>query len=321
MRARSPGRAGRIGAFLVAASLTAASPLSASAQGSGDVESARMLFVQGAQLARQGRWEEARALYARSLEIKPAPLTRYSLGVAQKESGHLVDALASFRAFLAEPTTSTTAPYIGPAREAVAALEGRVGRATIAVRPGKVDGLTLAVDGEPLRVAPGQVVELDPGAHELVARAPGFRAAAARFTVGAGASVEVPITLAPVTAAAARASAAGGLPPVADSSDASPSRTLPIVVMGVGGAFVTGGAVLGLSGLKQAGSARTSGGSDASAARAKGIIGDVLGGVGIATVGIGLYLLLNSDPAPSAPRSGSVGPWVSASGAGIEMRL
>ncbi|WP_437956116.1 hypothetical protein WME76_32290 [Sorangium sp. So ce119] len=319
--ARSPALSRRVGAFLVVALLAAAAPSPASAQGSGDVESARVLFVQGAKLARQGRWEEARALYSRSLEIKPAPLTHYSLGVAQKELGRFADALASFRAFLAEPSTPATAPYVGPARDAVAALEGRVGRATIAVRPGKVDGLTLVVDGKPRRGGPGRVVEVDPGDHEVVASAPGYRAAAARFTVGAGGSVEVPIALTPRTAAAVQASAAGGgLPPVADPSDASPSRTLPIVVMGVGGAFIAGGAVLGISGLNQASAARTSADADASAARAKGIVGDVLGGVGLATVGVGLYLLLN-QPAPSAPRTGSVRPWLGASGAGIELQL
>ncbi|WP_437575404.1 hypothetical protein [Sorangium sp. So ce887] len=321
MRPRSPAaRAGRTFVAVVAALLlAAAAPCPAAAQGTGDVTAARVLFVQGAKLAREGRWEEARALYSRSLAIKAMPLTRYSLGVAQKETGHLADALASFRAFLAEPATPTTEPYVGPARGAVVALEGRVGRVTLAVRPGNIDGLALALDGKPLRAAPGQVLELDPGAYEVEASAPGFRAAVARFSVGAGGSVEVPLALAP--AATAQASATReGLPPLADSSEGSSSRTLPFVVMGVGGALFAGGAVLGLAGWKQAGDARSSTGSDASSARAKGIVGDVLGGVGVATVGIGLYLLLN-EPAPSTPRAGSVTPWLSASGAGVEMRL
>ncbi|XXX74668.1 hypothetical protein WMF30_44160 [Sorangium sp. So ce134] len=320
MMPRSPARSGLTLASIAAAVLLAAAPLPAAAEGTGDVAAARVLFVQGAKFAREGRWDEARALYARSLEIKATPLTRYSLGVAQKETGRLADALASFRAFLAEPATPSTAPYVGPARQAVAALEPRVGRAKLAVRPGEVDGLVLTLDGKPVRAAPGQALELDPGAHEVVASAPGYRAAAARFSVVAGGSVEVPIALAPAAPGAARSSAAGGgLPPLAEASE-GPSRTLPVVVMGVGGALFAGGAVLGLSGLKQAGDARSSTGSDASAARAKGILGDVLGGIGVATVGVGLYLLLN-EPAPSPPKAGSVTPWLSASGAGVEMRL
>ncbi|KYG10412.1 hypothetical protein BE21_12130 [Sorangium cellulosum] len=320
MRTHSPARSRRTLVSVAAALLLAAVPLPAAAQGKGDVAAARVLFVQGAKFAREGRWEEARALYARSLEIKATPLTRYSLGVAQKETGRLVDALASFRSFLAEPATPTTEPYVGPAREAVAKLEKRIGRATLAVEPGKVDGLALALDGKPVRAAPGQVLELDPGDHEVVASAPGYRAAVVRFSVAAGGSVEVPLALAPAAAEASRASAAGGgLPPLAEASE-GPSRTLPVVVMGVGGAIFAGGAVLGLAGLKEASDARSGTGSDASSARAKGIVGDVLGGVGIATVGVGLYLLLN-ESAPSPPKAGSVTPWLSASGAGVEMRL
>ncbi|WP_437912775.1 PEGA domain-containing protein [Sorangium sp. So ce302] len=321
MSARPAPRSARLGVALAAALLMAAATLPASAQGAGDVESARVLFVQGAKLAKQGRWEEARALYARSLQIKAAPLTRYSLGVAQKEIGHLVEALASFRAFLVEPPTPTTSPYVVPAREAVAALEGRIGRATIAVRPAEIGGLTLTMDGRPLSAAPGQVIELDPGAHEIAASAPGFRAAVARFSVGAGSSVEVPIALARATTETRQASAAGGgLPPVAGAADASSSRTLPLVVLGAGGALFAGGAILGLSGLKQAGDARSSTGADAGAARAKGIAGDVLGVAGVATVGVGLYLLLK-ERAPSTTKAGSVMPWLSASGAGVEVRL
>ncbi|WP_437672736.1 hypothetical protein [Sorangium sp. So ce131] len=321
MTARSPARSRLLSALLVAALLSAASPLPAAEEGAGDVKSARALFIEGSKLARQGRWDDARVLYARSLQIKPAALTWYSLGVAQKETGRLVEALASFRAFLAEPTTTTTAPYVRPARDAVAALEKRVARVTIAVSPGEIDGLTLAIDGAPLHGASNRAIELDPGAHEIVARAPGFRAAAARFNVPAGRSAEVPITLEPETRATASAGAAArGLPPVADPRPAPPNRTLPIVVMGAGGALLAGGVVLGLSGVSQASGAATREGPEARSAKTKGIVGDVLGGIGAATVGVGLYLLLK-QPAPSPPKAGAVTPWIGASGAGVELRL
>ncbi|MGK4002336.1 hypothetical protein WMF31_06920 [Sorangium sp. So ce1036] len=232
---------------------------------------ARALFIEGAERARQGRWEEARALYARSFAIKPAPNTRYSLGVAQKETGRIADALASFRAFLAQPATPTTAPYAGPARQAIAALERHVGRATISVTPGHVGGLTLAVDGEPPRAASDRAVELDPGAHESVARAPGFRDAAVQFSIDAGRSIEVRIALTPETAAVHPImDSRGGLPPVADASSASPDRTVPIVVMGVGAALFAEGAVLGLAGLDQASRAASRDGAEATARGPRG---------------------------------------------------
>src|SRR4051812_9948895 len=98
----------RVGVMALAAALAWASPQLATAETTTDVENARALFVAATKLGKEGRWREARDLYARSLQLKPAPLTRYSLGVAQRETGRLVHALNSFRAFLAEPSTPTT---------------------------------------------------------------------------------------------------------------------------------------------------------------------------------------------------------------------
>ena len=133
MSRRSLARATPAGALLVVALLSAAAPRSASAQSAADVAAARALFLEGTRMGKEGRWKEAQALYARSLLRKPSAITRYSLGVAQKETGHLVDALSSFRAFLAEPLTPVTTPYAAAAAAAIVELEGRIGRVTIVI--------------------------------------------------------------------------------------------------------------------------------------------------------------------------------------------
>jgi hypothetical protein len=304
-------RAPRRRALLMIAVLAASSPEPASAQSTADVEAARALFVEGAKRGKEGRWAEARQLYARSLALKPSPMTRYSLGVAQKETGHFADALGSFRAFLAEPSTPATAPYVGPARAAVAALERQVGRVMIAVTPRALDGVTVAIDGQQVLPTTSAPREIDPGTHEVVARAPGHAESVARFTVAASRTAEVTLTLSP-------RAATDSADPV--SSPKPSSRTVPLVLMGTGGVLVAGGAVVGLLGVGQASDASTRDDSDASAARAKGIVGDVLGGVGLATVGAGIVLLLMQERQPS-PTVGAVTPWVGASCAGIQLRL
>jgi hypothetical protein len=90
--------------------------------------------------------------------------------------------------------------------------------------------------------------------------------------------------------------------------------------MGVGAALFAGGAVLGLAGLDQASRAASRDGAEATAARTKGIVGDVLGGLGVATAGAGLFLLLK-QPAPGPLRAGSVTPWWGPSGAGVVLHL
>src|SRR5262245_8834476 len=100
----------------------------ARAEGPADVAAARELFQEGSKLAQAGRWAEARDRYERSLRLKRAPVTLYSLGVAQRSTGQLVEALENFRAFLAEPSSPATLPYEAPARAAVDELERRVAR-------------------------------------------------------------------------------------------------------------------------------------------------------------------------------------------------
>lgn len=300
------------------------SPHPALAQTTTDVETARALFVEGAKLGNEGRWKEARDLYARSLQLKAAPITRYSLGVAQRETGRFADALSSFRAFLAEPEAPATARYTQPARAAIAALEERIGRVAITVEPRPIEGLTLTIDGLPVPPTSDRPREVDPGAHDIAARAPGFRQGSAHFVVTEGGGAAVTLTLAPATAAVGSKSQVVALditapiaPPPPPPPHAS-NRTLPFVLLGVGTGLFIGGATLGLVGVSQASDAPTKDGSAASSAKAKGIAGDLLGGAGIATAGIGLILLLTGGQTSAASAAQST---VSVSGSGLAVRF
>lgn len=317
-------RAASAGAGLLMAMLETVSPRAALAQTPADVENARALFVAGAKLGNEGRWKEARELYARSLQLKPAAITRYSLGVAQKETGRFADALSSFRAFLAEPEAPATARYREPALAAITALEERIGHVTIAVEPRSIDGLTLTIDGLPVPPTSERPREIDAGAHDLVARAPGFRPGNAHFVVAEGGGAGVSMTLASTTAATASRALVGPLDTTAlvdrPPPPQAPSRKLPFVLLGVGGALFVGGATLGLVGVSQASDAPTQGGSAASSAKAKGLAGDIIAGAGIATAGVGLILLLTGGRSSPAPTS-AAGPTVSASGSGITVHF
>jgi hypothetical protein len=312
-----------VGAAILVAMLAFAAPRAALAQSASDVETARALFVEAARLGNEGRWKEARDLYARSLQLKAAPITRYSLGVAQRETGHLADALSSFRAFLAEPEAPATARYTAPARAAVTALEARVSRISIGIEPRAIDGLTLTIDGQPVPPAFDAPREIDAGAHDVLARAQGFRPGSAHFVVAEGAGAAVTITLAATTAPVASKALVRPLDTLAPTEpppppSAAPDRTLPFALLGVGGALFLGGATLGLVGVSQASNAPTRDGSAAHAAQAKGIAGDLLAGAGIATAGIGLILLLTRGSTSPPRASGST---VSVTGSGITVQF
>ena len=316
----SPARA----LLLTAALLATGVPRAALAASADDVETARAYFVEATRLGKQGRWKEAREMYARSLQLKPAALTRYSLGVAQRETGRLAEALQSFRAFVAEPPTPCGRTLRRAGESAIAALEGRVGRVTIAIEPPAIDGLTLTIDGGPAPAASERPREMEPGLHEVVARAPGFRAARASFMATAGAAVRVVLPLVPLPGIASPAGVVQAEPPapttaVEAPAPGPPARVLPIALMSVGGGLFIGGMTVGLVGLRQASQAPTRDGPEANAARTKGVVGDVIAGTGVATAGVGLVILLTSGRPRTA--TAGVGLWTSGATAGVEARF
>jgi hypothetical protein len=164
--------------------------------------------------------------------------------------------------------------------------------------------------------------EIDPGAHEIVAHAPGFLHTTAHFSVAAGAGASVALTLTRVAVVAGAPPIRGPLP-MGDSTVAldppagprSRGGPLPFVLMGLGGAVFGAGLTVGLVGVNEASHAPTRDGADASSARGKGIAGDVMGTLGIATAGVGLVLLLVQGRS-SAPRGNA-----SASVSGLKLRF
>lgn len=321
-RSRSCGAP--LAAAVLVALLASAAPRVALAQSASDVDTARALFVEGAKLGNEGRWREARDLYARSLQLKSAPITRYSLGVAQRETGHLAEALGSFRAFLAEPETPGTARFTAPAQAAVAALEPRIARVSITIEPRAIDGLSLTIDGQPVPPASDAPREIDAGAHDVLARAPGFRPATAHFIVAEGAGAAVTVTLAPTTASLGSKALVRPLDTAAldhlPLATPTPSRALPFALLGIGTALFIGGTTLGLVGVSQANDAPTRDGDVARAAQGKAIAGDILGGAGLATAGIGVILLLTRGSSTSAPKRAS-GLTVSATSSGLSVQF
>lgn len=296
---------------LACASLGVATPPSAVfAQTAADTAVARDLFREGSQLARENKWAEARERFERSLQLKRAAITFYSLAVAQQRTGLDVEALESYRAFLAEATTAATEPYVEPAREAVATLEKRVARILVRVEPADAPDLVVSIDGHAVPASARDRPRLvNAGAHEVTAQATGYQPARDAVTVGQGGSAEVRLSLvlAPATPKAlAPVAPAPGRPdsrPASSGADERPSRVVPLTLIGAGAAVFAGGLVVGIVGMGQADSAPTRDGADASAARTKGVVADVLMATGIVAAGAGVVLWLVQGPSKSPART------------------
>lgn len=285
----------------------------AAAQSAADVAAARELFIEGSQLGRAGRWEQARDRFARSLELKRAAITLYSLGVAQMSIGQHVEALESFRAFLAEPVTDTTTTYVDPARGAIDELERRVAHLDIDVRPANAEGLVISVDRVDVpSAALGLPRLVNAGKHIVRARAPGYASRTAAITVAEAETKAVVLVLRPEGVA---------VDPAPDAATSGDFPTGPVLVMASGGVVAATGIGVGLAGVAEAGDAPHADSPEADRARTKATVGDVLAAVGVGAALAGfLWLILDDDDDASAvgdarpPRDAAWRPRVSPDG-------
>jgi hypothetical protein len=303
-------------AFAAAAALLSAPAL---AQTPAETAEARELFVQGGALAEKGQWDEARIRFERSLKLKHASLTLYSLGVAQRQTGRLIEARRSFEAFLAEPSTPATRPFEKPAREAVAELDKRIARVRFEINPAGVPSLTVELDGVP--VAPDALTEarpVNPGAHSVTASAAGYKTATLRVSASEGEQVVARLALEPVVPLD---------PSLPQGGISLMERVVPVVLIGSGLATFATGAAVGMSAVIDASNAPTQDGPEADGARSKALVGDIIGGVGLAAAGTGVVLLIMQ--AVSSPRTSAgarpilpwVGPNQAGASAGVRVRF
>jgi len=288
------------------------------AQSPADIALARDLFKEGADFAQKGQWNEARQRYEKSLALKRSPRTLYSLGVAYRNLRRFVEALESYRAFLVEPKKEDDKPYEQLARDAIAELETQVARLDIKVVPHEEDlKMIVTIDGFIVPdAAYGYPRLVDPGTHMVVARAEGYQDATQSVTVAEGAKLDVLLRLEPVFKA-----------PIQGSG---PRKTevpvLPTALIAGGSAAFAVGLTIGMVGVQRAMDAPTRDGEDAKTARQLALAGDIIGGVGIATAGAGLTLLLwdkyrKPSRSEAKPSTTWAVPFVAPNGVGVVGRF
>jgi Tetratricopeptide repeat/PEGA domain len=270
---------------------------------------ARELFREASRLGKSGDWQGARERYQRSLALHPAAITLYSLGVAQRETGALVAALESYRAYLRAEKSDATMRYEDTAKQAVRALESAVAHVAIQVLP--MDDATVSLDGQELPSAALGVSRLmDPGTHVVIASAPGHEEVRRSLQIARGETTQIDLVL-------PRAEQA---PSDSGTSQATSSfPTGPVVVMAVGGAVGLSGLVVGAVGLSQA-SGAVAGSSAASAAKRKGLAADVMLGVGGVGVVAGLVWWL-ALPDDDGDELATVAPWFAGPVGGLQLRF
>jgi hypothetical protein len=281
----------------------------------GDKAQAESLFREGKKLLAAGKLSEACAKFAASQEQDPAPGTLLNLGKCHEGLGKHATAWNEYKQAEALARDMGRAEQEALALERVKAVEPKLSRLRVNPPRPSPDGLVVKRDGERIAESSlGQAVPVDAGSFTIEASAPGYEVWRQQVEVGPDAdqkSVQVP-ALSPIrrTEAAPRPSAATSQDVAADTGSSS-KRTIGWALIGVGGAAVVVGGVLGFMVIQQANDAEddpslcpnktctAEGRKEIDSAETKATISTIAVGVGFVAVGAGLYLLMTSGKPPT----------------------
>jgi hypothetical protein len=128
------------------------------------------------------------------------------------------------------------------ANKGLEALKARIPKLQLSVTGAPVAGLTVTVDGAPFDSAQlGKDTPMNPGDHDLIVEARGYEKAVQKVTLSEGTTVPVAIVLKPVKPVVIEVPP----PPSPPPAGTPPLKIAGIVMVGVGGAALIGGAVAG----------------------------------------------------------------------------
>jgi hypothetical protein len=210
-----------------------------------DRAAARDAFKAGVAAARQGRWEDARVAFEQAHARVPRAAILLNLAGAQRQTGHLVEAAASYRAFLARATEGPAAAHRQAATEALADLEERIGQVTVradGIGPG--DHLVIGDRVVPLVDLPGPI-PVDPGDHVLEVHRGSQVVARAPFSIEEGEEATVEVEVPPAVPSPGEAARAGmedppSSEPLDDTSERRSIARSPWLWTGVGAVVLAG---------------------------------------------------------------------------------
>lgn len=154
----------RIAALALSVAWLSASPLAAqSAPSDQDRAQALAMLQAGNDAATDGDWESARVAFSRAYALVTSTRVLMNLAGAQRHTGHLIDARASYQRWLTD-ADARDEPYRATVEQALAEIQNEIPQLTVSVSGGRA-GDAVEIDGHAL--VAGEPVEIDPGAHTL----------------------------------------------------------------------------------------------------------------------------------------------------------
>lgn len=266
---------------------------------------------------RKGNYSEALRLLETAEGVVHAPTHLLYMARSQAKAGMLVEARESYQKVINENLPAGASPAFRDAqesaREELSELSSRIPKLKIILRladgsPAK-DAVVKIDDQLISKSLVGLPIPANPGTRVITASAAGTLEAQVEITLAEGSSEEITLNLEVDETAQTPATETDGTSSD-DETETAPGttgkgrRTAGWVMFGSGAAFIGGGAVLGVLSSKQLREARNDdalcsddtctddGWTEVDEARTKALVADIGMGVGIAAVGVGVFLLV-----------------------------
>jgi hypothetical protein len=165
-----------------------------------DPVGAEALFRQGLAALKANDWQTGCEKFRKSMVLDGSVSTQFKLAKCSEHDGKLATAWYEYETALklnrdAQTSDRRKMELEAAIRAAIATLKPRVPMLSVKVAP-RPDGLEVSRDGIPIdNSVLGESLPVDPGDHELLARAPGFHEVRQRVTVAEGRPVEIDLRL------------------------------------------------------------------------------------------------------------------------------
>ena len=242
-----------------------------------DRAAAQRLFEDGQVLFKEGKTAEACSKFEGAAALVGSPGVRLNLARCWEKVGRTASAWTKYDEALVAAERAGDRAAATAARQGRAALEPRLTKLVIAFTdPGSATGVEITRDGEALPASIlGSEVPVDPGEHEVGARAAGFKPWSTKVNVageGSTARVSIPALereAVPPPPAGEAAQTAAPAPGGEASTPGAPSRSLAITGLVTAGVGIVGlglGTYFGVTAESKWHQANRSGGTCADAA-------------------------------------------------------
>jgi hypothetical protein len=315
-----------IGALTLAAATF--SPHAAAGDAPTNGERAQALFDEARELMKDGKYAEACPKLDESQTLDPGGGTLLNLGICRLHEGRTATAHAVLSDALSQARAAGRADRVATAERHLAELAPTLSRIVVRVSgEAPPPDLAIAIDGKLL--APnelGVALEYDPGPHAVRASRPGHVPREFELVLGPKADVQTidvpplspemaPPALPPVPAPAAPREPAAANTAEREQPEQTSSNWLGYTLVGAGGAAIAAGAYFGLRAVslkassdeyyKDGNCTRQSCVDDWDDAKTAAAISNVGIGLGVASLGVGVYLLMSSPTKTNASHGAS----------------